>query len=371
MLFFSVALMAEDGAAFAGLGMSLGNLPLLSSAKTRSITAENPTGAPGAGAMSVDGAAREAGKELGQGWKISPYVRVAPGQTCTMATIAGPGSLQHIWIVSSGIPRRQILRFYWDDETEPSVESPLGDFFAAGWDVFPRISSLAVCVNPANGLNCYWPMPFRKTARVTLENLGTEPIILYYQIDYALSDVRADAAYFHAQFRRENPVSDQGVYTILDGVKGRGHYVGTYLAWGSNTAGWWGEGEVKFYLDGDADYPTICGTGTEDYFGGANDFQNFETRQYQDYSTPYSGFQAIHADGLHRAQQRFGMFRWHIMDPIRFQQNLKVTVAAMGWDANHHYRKLRDDLASVAFWYQAEPHAKFPKLPSRDELDLH
>ena len=154
-----------------------------------------------------------------------------------------------------------------------------------------------------------------------MTNIAHQPMPLYYQINYMLTDVPADAAYFHAQFRRVNPLPAKQVYTILEGVKGKGQYVGTYMAWGVNNNGWWGEGEIKFFLDGDREFPTICGTGTEDYFCGSYNFENKETKQYQEFSTPYAGLhQVIRPDGVYQSQQRFGMYRWHIADPIRFEQ---------------------------------------------------
>ena len=161
------------------------------------------------------------------------------------------------------------------------------------------------------------------------------------------------------------------VYTILDGVKGRGQYVGTTLCWGVNNCGWWGEGEIKFYMDGDGEFPTICGTGTEDYFCGSYNFENRETHQYQPFTTPYAGLhQVIRPDGVYRSQQRFGLYRWHIMDPIRFEQDLKVTIQALGWREGGRYLPLQDDIASVAFWYQTLPTAPFPALPSKDQLEV-
>jgi hypothetical protein len=267
--------------------------------------------------------------------------------------------------------RYLILRFYWDGEETPSVEVPAGDFFASGFGGYAQISSLAVCVNPGSAFNSYWEMPFRKGFRVTAENLGDDEMTLYYQIDYSLTEVPKDAAYFHAQFRRVNPLPEKEVYTILDGVHGMGHYVGTYLAWGVHSNGWWGEGEIKFYLDGDREFPTICGTGTEDYFGGSYNFENQATKRYQEFTTPYSGLvQVIRPDGLYSSQQRFGLYRWHVMDPVRFGSDLRVTIQALGWRADGRYQLLRDDIASVAYWYQAEPHAPFPSLPPRDALEL-
>ncbi|HUL75643.1 MAG TPA: glycoside hydrolase family 172 protein [Vicinamibacteria bacterium] len=357
--------------AYDGLGLSLGNLYRLSGAKTRSISPESPTGEKGRAGMATEGTGARAARELGRGWKVSPSVGIKARTTFTLADVAGQGAIQHIWMTPTGPWRSLILRFYWDGEAAPSVEVPAGDFFASGWGGYAQISSLAVCVNPGSAFNSYWEMPFRKGFRVTAENLGDEEMTLYYQIDYALTDVPADAGYFHAQFRRVNPLPEKEVYTILDGVRGRGHYVGTYLAWGVHSTGWWGEGEIKFYLDGDREFPTICGTGTEDYFGGSYNFENQTTHRYQDFTTPYSGLaQVVRPDGLYASQQRFSLYRWHVMDPVRFDSDLRVTIQALGWRADGRYLPLRDDIASVAYWYQAEPHAPFPPLPPRDVLEL-
>ena len=357
--------------AFNGLGMHLGNLSRLSYAKTRSISPENFTGEKGKGGMATEGTGKNAAIDLGQGWKVSPSVRIEPGTTFTLAEIEGPGAIQHIWITTHPNHWRSlVLRMYWDGEETPSVETPYGDFFCNGWRELARVSSLPVAVNPNGGFNSYWEMPFRKSARLTLENVGREAAVVYYQITYALTDVPDDAAYFHAQWRRSNPLPYKQVHTILDGVKGRGHYVGTYIAWGVNNNGWWGEAEVKFYLDGDKDFPTICGTGTEDYFGGAWNFEH-PKGEYGMFSTPFLGLcQVIKPDGLYRSQQRFGMYRWHVQDPIRFEQDLRVTIQALGWRSGGRYLPLQDDIASTAFWYQAEPHAPFPALPDADGLEV-
>ena len=215
-------------------------------------------------------------------------------------------------------------------------------------------------------------MPFRKRATITMEDIAGEAIRLYYQIECTRARVPDDAAYFHAQFRRVNPLPYKQVYTILDGVKGTGQFVGTYLAWGVHNNGWWGEGEIKFYIDGDKDFPTINGTGTEDYFCGSHDFENRDTKRYEEFTSPYSGLiQVIKPDGLYQSQQRFGLYRWHIMDPVRFESDLRITIQALGWRDGHRYLPLMDDIASVAYWYQTEPHASFPKLPSKDELEVN
>lgn len=356
---------------FNGLGMNLGNLSRLSRAKTRSISPENFTGEKGKGGMATEGTGANCARDLGQGWKISPSVRIAAGTTFKLADIDGPGAIQQIWMTPTGNWRFSILRIYWDGQEHPSVECPLGDFFASGWGKFSQLTSLAVCVNPGSAFNCYWEMPFRKKCVMTISNIADEDMTLYYQINYTLTDVPEDCAYFHAQFRRVNPLPFKDVYTILDNVEGQGHYVGTYMAWGVNNNGWWGEGEIKFYLDDDKEYPTICGTGTEDYFCGSYNFENRETHQYQEFSTPYAGLhQVIRPDGVYKSQTRFGLYRWHITDPIRFENNIKVTIQALGWRSYGKYLPLQDDISSVAFWYQTLPTVKFPELPDRDYLEV-
>ena len=357
------------------IGNSIGGgwqtLSRLNHAETRSISPENFNGSRGGGGRAETGTGADRARELGTGWKISPSMVIPPGETLDLADIHGSGAIQHIWMTISGNWRFALLRIYWDDQEHPSVESPAGDFFCSGWGKFAPLSSLPVCVNPGSAFNCYWEMPFRKRARMTLTNINTEPLTVYYQITYTLADVPADCAYFHARFRRVNPLPYKEVYTIVDGVEGQGHYVGTYMAWGVNNTGWWGEGEIKFYLDDDDDYPTICGTGTEDYFCGSYNFENKETRQYQEFSTPYSGLhQVIRPDGVYQSQQRFGMYRWHLTDPIRFKKRIKVTMQALGWRSGHRYLPLQDDIASVAYWYQTLPTAIFPALPERGVLEV-
>ncbi|WP_341843602.1 glycoside hydrolase family 172 protein [Chitinophaga caseinilytica] len=366
-----LALVSAAQQPFNGLDMNLGNLHRLSDAKTRSISPENFTGEPGKGGMATleQGNARGAARDLGQGWKVNPYVHIEPGQTFTLAEINASGAIQHIWMTPTGNWRYSILRFYWDDETTPSVEVPVGDFFGMGWGEFAQLTSLPVTVNPGSAFNCYWPMPFRKKCKITMENINTERMTLYYQVDYTLTQVPDDAAYFHAQFRRNNPVKN-AEFTLIDGIKGKGHYVGTYMAWGVNNNGWWGEGEIKFFMDGDGKFPTICGTGTEDYFCGSYNFDN--KGKYQEFTTPYAGLhQVIRPDGLYKSQQRFGLYRWHIMDPIRFDKELKITIQDLGWRSGGRYLPQQSDISSVVFWYQREPHAPFPKLQPKDQLEVN
>ena len=363
---------------FSGLDMNLGNLYRTSDAKTRSISPENFTGEKGKGGMANPADkdkpnvanAYNAARDLGQGWKVNPYVKIKPGETFTLADIEGPGAIQHIWMTPTGNWRFSILRIYWDDEKEPSVECPVGDFFGQGWNVYAQLTSLPVCVNPGSAFNCYWPMPFRKKCKITMENVNDkDQMTVYYQVDYTLTEVPADAAYLHAQFRRESAV-EKSVYTIVDGVKGKGQYVGVYMAWGATNNGWWGEGEIKFFMDGDTQYPTICGTGTEDYFCGSYNFDR--EGKYKEFCTPYAGLhQVIRPEGDYKVMMRFGLYRWHIMDPIRFDKDLKVTIQDLGWHHGGRYLAQHSDIASTCFWYQGEPHAPFPKLPDWRGLEVN
>ncbi|MBM7570377.1 glycoside hydrolase family 172 protein [Aquibacillus albus] len=350
----------------------IGNLSRIVNAETRSISAENFTGEKGKGGMATTGTGEWQARRLGQGWKVSPSIKIQPKTTVKLADINGPGMINHIWMTCfPDYWRHLIIRAYWDNEKEPSIEVPFGDFFCNGWGERSNVNSLPVAVNPAGGMNCYWEMPFQKQAVITIENLSDREAVLYYQIDYALMEVPSDVAYLHAQWRRSNPVKYLENHTLLDNVFGTGHYVGTYLAWGVNNNGWWGEGEFKFYIDGDEKFPTICGTGTEDYFGGAWNFEQ-PKGEYGVYSTSFLGLhQVIIPDGLYKSQQRFGMYRWHVMDPIRFKKDLKVTIQPLGWRVEGDtYLPLQDDIASVSFWYQKEPHGPFPDFPERDKLDV-
>jgi hypothetical protein len=352
-----------------GVTTGLGDLFRTSSAQSRSISPENLTGEKGRGGMATEGTGKNAARDLGQTWKVSPSVVIKAGTTFTLGEIKGPGCIQQIWMTPTGNWRTSILRFYWDNETEPSIECPVGDFFACGLGKYCQVNSLAVCVNPGSAFNCYWQMPFRKKARITMENIDTRDMVLYYQVNYVLGRVPADAAMLHAQFRQERELRQKALYTVLDGVKGKGQFVGTYLTWGVRSPGWWGEGEIKFYMDGDKEFPTICGTGTEDYFCGSYNFENRDTRKYQTFSTPYAGLaQVLPPDKIYEVGQRFGLYRWHITDPVRFDKDLRVTIQALGWQDGGRYLQLNDDISSVAFWYQKEPHAAFPTLPDRKTL---
>ncbi len=344
-------------------GLHLGSLPLLKRAQTRSICAENPTGAVGGGARETPDQNSPASM-LGKGWKVRPAITLPAESVTTIASIEGPGVIQHIWItVDKARWRDLILRIYWDDESAASIETPLGDFFACGHNLPTTVNSIPIAVNPLGGFNSYWPMPFRRGAKVTIENqFDAEHPNFFYQITYSLEDVPPEAAYLHAQWRRSLTRREGPEHVIVDGISGRGHYVGTYMAWQTCSDMWWGEGEVKFYLDGDGEHPTICGTGTEDYFGGAWGFWGKDGRE-EAYSTPYLGMPLVHHQVNH--VPKFGLYRWHVLDPIRFERDLRATVQTLGWTPHGKFQPLTEDIASVAYWYQTEPHAGYPALPDR------
>ncbi len=351
----------------------LSGLPLRGGGVTRLISPENPTGAKGAAAPWAPNPDdpnlkfSRAALDLGKGWKVRPFVNLTPGELLTIADIEGPGTIVHMWMTSDLKEYRAlVLRIYWDGEETPSVEVPLGDFFAMGHDGAPHtVTSVPITVAPRRGLNCYWQMPFRKSARITIANEGPlEAKIFTYSIMYRLEAVPDDAAYFHAQWRRSIGRREHPEHTILDGVRGRGTYVGTYVAWSAFSRGWWGEGEVKFFLDGDVDLPTICTTGTEDYFGGAwcyyRDLE--KDRREQEFSAPFLGLPLARIDDP-QGPRLFSLYRWHLLDAIGFSSDVRVTIQTLGWWPDWKYEPLTDDLASTAYWYQTEPHVPYPTLP--------
>lgn len=348
----------------------LRDLAQLRDVQSRSISPENFDGAKGGGARATEGTGANSAADLGPGWKISPSVDIDGHSTFELAAIDEPAMITHIWLTTHRDNwRRLVLRAFWDGATEPAIEVPVGDFFGQGWGEFAQLSSVPIAANPHGGFNSYWPMPFGRSARLTLENLAPSTATVYYQISYETGgDHVAASGYLHAQFRRSNPLPAATTHPILDRVDGRGKYVGTYIAWGVNRPGWWGEGELKFYLDGDDEYPTICGTGTEDYFGGAWNF-DVPGHGYTAYSTPFLGLhQIVRPDGLYRSQQRFGMYRWHVPDPIHFDRDVRVDVQALGWKSGHRYQPLHDDIASTALFYLDRPDANRPALSGVDDL---
>ena len=335
-----------------------------------SLSAENPKGEKGKGGMAVEGSASYNARELGQGWKVNPYVVIKAGEKYDIADISGQGAIKHIWIVdSSTSPRTTIMRIYFDGQKNPSVYAPMYDFFCnADNTEYRQISSLPICYNPRRGMNCYFEMPYFKSFRIEIENLANEDIMVYYQIDCEEKKIEENSLYFHACFHRENPLPYKKPYTILEKIKGCGVYVGTYMHWGVKSNGWWGEGEIKFYIDGDKEFPSICGTGTEDYFGGAYNFD--VDGKYVEFSTPYQGLSKVgKTDETYASQRYFDMYRFHITDPVYFKEDLYVTIQALGWRSDARYLPLQDDISSVAYWYSDSLDEKYREYTA-NELEI-
>ena len=346
-------------------------LPYELGQKTRVISAENPTGEKGGACRAEISDAPDnywSRNAREKGWKVRPFIVVPKKTTVLLADIAGPAVIRQFFLTSDKERFSElVLRMYWDGEEDPSVECPLGAFFCMGHDNRKHnVFSLPVVVAPHTGCNCYWPMPFRRRARIEVENQGeTDARILAYKVYFRREEVGAEAGYFHAQYRRSQTSAEHPEYVILDGVKGKGAYVGTYLAWTVLSSGWWGEGEVKFYLDGDKEFPTIADNGTEDYFGGAWNFGGYGVlpdSSEQVFNAPYIGLPLAETNSSYGPKQ-IGMYRFHIPDAIGFCEDIRVTVQTLGWPQGEKYKYNSEDVASVAFWYQTEPHAPFPPLP--------
>lgn len=292
---------------------------------------------------------------------------IDPGKTLTIAELDGPGQIVHIWCTIAAedrwYPRTLVLRMYWDGETDPSVESPIGDFFAVGHGLDAYVNSLPVRVtSDGRARHCYWPMPFRKSARITVTNEGSGRVnAFYYYVDWQKKkSLPRGAAYFHAQYRQEFPTVSGRNYLILDAV-GQGHYVGTVQSVRLNEPGWYGEGDDFFYIDG-AKEPQLKGTGTEDYFGDAWGFRKLDGLYY---GVPV--MEGYNTGDLITA------YRWHIPDPIPFKKSLRVEIEHKGSRNNvGGYVERADDFATVAYWYQMEPHKRYTTLPpAADRLLFH
>lgn len=287
--------------------------------------------------------------------------RVQPGQTHTLMDVKGSGVITHIWLTflgpevqdwakdGSANHQEMLLRMYWDGDTRPAVEAPVGDFFANCFGKRSPVVSLPVMVEDGDSYNCFWRMPFRKSARIEIVNQSKKPIsLLYYNIDWIEQAVPKDAPYFHAQYRQEYPAVNGRDYVVLE-TEGKGHYVGTVMAVRSRSPMWFGEGDEKVFIDGEAT-PSIWGTGTEDYFLSAWGLQTT--------STPYSGTPYFDQWGI--VGGHTSAYRWHLSDPIVFQKGIKVAFEHFGWissDENpegktNSWNEREDDFSSVAFWYQ-------------------
>lgn len=283
-----------------------------------------------------------------------------PGETRTIADVRGPGAITHIWITiaapDKGHLKNLVLRMYWDGETQPSVEAPIGDFFGLGHGRYYQYWSVPVQIGVDKGLNCYWRMPFSTGARITVSNDGPLPVTaFYYYVDYEKhSAPLRDMGRFHAQYRQEFPCQPGRNYLLLD-ARGRGHYVGCNLSIHNRAGGWWGEGDDMIYVDGEST-PSLHGTGSEDYFCGAWCYgESF----IQPFSGPYFGNPLN--DRGHVQNALWNVYRYHIEDPVPFTRSIRVTIE------HGHANNRNDDFSSVTYWYQTEPHVPFSPLPGAAE----
>lgn len=306
--------------------------------------------------------------------------RVAPGKTHVLMNVKGPGVITHMWFTFLG-PEKQtwapqgsashqemLLRIYWDGSEKPQVEAPVGDFFANAFGRRSEVNSLPVVVDDGDAYNSFWPMPFRKSARVEIVNQSDKNInLLYYNIDWIKrTSLPKDTPYFHAQYRQEYPAENGKDYTILE-TSGKGHYVGTVLSVRTRSPSWFGEGDEKIYIDGEKD-ASIWGTGTEDYFLSAWGLKKSSSAYF---GVPY--FDQWGIVGGHTSA-----YRWHINDPIVFQKGIKVTIEHHGWmspDENPDHKSMswnerEDDFSSVAFWYQTGASTFKARAPGAKERTL-
>ena len=314
--------------------------------ETRSISFENPTGARGEGG--------KASSKLGQGRKGIPSKTINPGETVTLCDIKVPGTIRHIWMTTQRNPenlRSIVIRAYWDDQNHPSIECPVGDFmgFAHG-KVMSYDSAVHSCGKNA-GMNIWLPMPFTKRARITFTNEGDKGIPLFYQIDYTTGDShKEDVDRLHVLFRRENPTTLKQDFTILPRRICKGRYIGAVLGIGYDDKRWWGEGEIKIYMDGDTDFPTICGTGSEDYV----------CLSYGMQQTPF----LYNGCSLNDTEGKFvSMYRWHLPDPIYWKEECRITIQQIGWSNEGLYER-QDDWSTATFWYEPVPSTQLPEMPN-------
>jgi hypothetical protein len=314
---------------------------------SRSISFENPTGAPGQGG--------KAASNLGVGRKGAPSRRIEPGETVQLCDIQGPGTIRHIWLTTAREPvvqRACLVRAWWDDQEHPSVECPLGDFFGFAHGKIMPCHSAVHSVGPTGGRNIWLPMPFVKRARMTFTNEGAKAVPLFYQIDYTLGDRHPeDVGRLHVLFRRENPTTVKQDFQLLPQRKQKGRFIGSVIGIRNlHPKQWWGEGEVKVYMDGDTDFPTLCGTGSEDYVGLAWGIQQ----------TPFF-YNGCSLDQDNSGLRFISMYRWHLPDPVAWRREARITIQQIAWKGG--LAETSDDWSCASFWYEPTPSATLPEMP--------
>ncbi|MCF8225452.1 MAG: DUF2961 domain-containing protein [Bacteroidales bacterium] len=320
---------------------------------SRSISFENPTGAPGEGGKTSS--------NLGVGRKGFPAKWIAPGETVTLCNIKGPGTIRHIWMTGGfkdkpTALRSMVIRAYWEGQEHPSIKCPLGDFMGSANARYSAYQSAVHSTGVNAALNIWLPMPFQDSGKITLSNEGEEGITIFYQVDYTIGDRHPEnLGRLHVCFRRENPTTLKKDFEILPSRKGQGRFIGTVLGIRTFEEFWWGEGEIKIYMDGDTEFPTICGTGSEDYV----------CLSYGMQETPYM----YHGCSWNR-DGFVSMYRWHLPDPIFWQEEVRITIQQIGY--NWEYAQAgdpplyerQDDWSATTFWYESVPSDPLPGFPS-------
>jgi hypothetical protein len=310
---------------------------------SRSISFENPTGQPGSGGT--------AASQLGEGRKGAPSRSIEPGETVQLCDVEGPGTIRHIWMTTAREPVAQrscVIRAWWEEQEHPSIECPIGDLFGFAHGKITAYHSAVHSVGVTGGRNIWLPMPFARRAKMTFTNEGENAVPLFYQIDYTVGDKHAeDIGRLHVLFRRENPTTEKKDFELLPQRKQKGRFMGSVIGVRNmHPEQWWGEGEVKVYMDGDKQFATIVGTGSEDYVGLAWGIQQ----------TPFL------YNGCSLNQKNFiSMYRWHLPDPIAWQQEARITIQQIAW--KNGLAETEDDWSCATFWYEPVPSAKLPDMP--------
>jgi len=334
--------------------------------ESRSISFENPTGEKGGGG--------KAASHLGVGRKGFPAKTIDPGEIVTLCEIRGSGTIRHIWMTGSWtnlgrqsdttrheLLRSTIIRAYWDNQSTPSIECPLGDFMGFSHGKVQAYQSFVHSVGENGAFNIWLAMPFVESARITLTNESEKSFNLYYQIDYTINDKHPeDIGRLHVCFRRENPTQLKRDFEVLPKRSGNGRYIGTVLGVRSLEKNWWGEGEIKIYLDGDTDFPTICGTGSEDYVGLSYGIQQ---TSHLYHGCSYNYWDQTKNNGF------VSMYRWHLVDPVYWQRDCRITIQQIGWspEAPGNLYERQDDWSAATFWYEPIPSAPLLALPRLKE----
>ncbi len=310
---------------------------------SRSICFENRTGAPGEGG--------KAASNLGVGRKGSPSIHFKAGQTVQLCDIEGPGTIRHIWMTTANDPanlRSLVIRAWWDNQEHPSIECPIGDFMGFAHGKVQGYYSAVHSLGLNAGMNIWLPMPFTEHARIELANEGEKDVPIFYQIDYTIDDdLPADVGRLHVIFRRKNPTTKKEDFVLMPKRTGKGRFMGALIGIRNLHPGqWWGEGEIKIYMDGDDEFPTICGTGSEDYVGLSYGMQQ----------TPYL------YNGCNLNQNNFiSMYRWHLPDPIYWEQECRITIQQIAW--KNGLAETEDDWSAATFWYEPVPSQPLPSIP--------